>query len=71
MFTHLKAFLWSLFGLFFVFIVVIEMNENGMLPNQDKEKNSMSFEVQKIVKAKPKPKPKPKPSSLYTLSNQE
>jgi protein TonB len=66
MFTHLKAFLWSLFGLFFVFIVVIEMNENGMLPNQDKEKSSMSFEVQKIVKAKPKPKPKPKPERKQT-----
>ncbi len=59
--THLKAFLWSLFGLFFVFIIVIEMNEDGMLPKQKKEITSASFEVQKVVKHKPKPKPKPKP----------
>jgi len=60
-FNHIKAFLWSLFGLFFVFIVVISMNEDGMLPNQKSDKSSMSFEVKKVPKQKPKPKPKPKP----------
>jgi len=60
-FNHIKASLWAIFGLFFVFIVVIQMNENGMLPAQKKQKGSMNFEVQKIVKHKPKPKPKPKP----------
>lgn len=59
--THIKAFLWSIFGLFFVFIIVIQMNEDGMLPHQKKEQSSANFEVHKVVKAKPKPKPKPKP----------
>ncbi len=58
---QIKAVLWSLFGLFFVFIVVIEMNEDGMLPKKEKTTTPMNFEVQKVVKHKPKPKPKPKP----------
>jgi len=62
--THIKAFAWSLFGLFFVFIIVIEMNEDGMLPHQKKHESTTNFEVKKIVKAKPKPKPKPKPKRV-------
>ncbi len=61
--THFKALLWSIFGLFFVFIVVIYMNEDGMSPHQKKEASSMSFEVQKVVKQKPRPKEKPKKES--------
>lgn len=59
--NHFKALLWSLFGLFFVFIVVIEMNEDGMVQKNEPKKAPLNFEVQKIEKAKPKPKPKPKP----------
>jgi len=63
---HIKALLWSLFGLFFVFIVVIEMNEDGMIPHTKNNKSSTNFEVHKVVKPKTKPKPKPKPKKTKT-----
>lgn len=49
------------FGIFFVFNIVILMNSEDSLLNQEKKKESASFEVARITKPKPEPKPKPKP----------
>jgi len=59
--THVKAFGWSIFGLFFVFIVIIEMNKDSVLPKEQKHSTPISINVQKVLKPKAKPKPKPKP----------
>ena len=48
------------FGLFFVFGLVIYMNEKGGINEPKAKKQSMEFATQKVVKPKPKPKPKPK-----------
>jgi protein TonB len=55
------AFLWSIFGLVFVFIVVIEMNNEGWKQPEKKKESTAQFEIQKVSKPKPKPRPKPKP----------
>jgi len=58
---RLKSSIWALGGLFFVFFMIITLNnEGGNVPEKPK-KDSAAFEIQKVVKAKPKPKPKPKP----------
>lgn len=57
----LLALLWSIFGLFFVFIVVIEMNNEGWKQPQKKKETTAQFDIQKVSKPKPKPRPKPKP----------
>jgi len=57
---HLKAILWMVFGLFFVFGLVIYMNAKGGVPEAKVKKQSMEFAAKKVVKPKPKPKPKPK-----------
>ena len=57
---NLKAIAWMIFGLFFVFGLVIYMNAKGGVSEPKVKKQSMEFETQKVVKPKPKPKPKPK-----------
>ena len=57
----LLALLWSVFGLFFVFIVVIEMNSEGWKEPPKKKESTAQFEIQKVVKPKPRPRPKSKP----------
>ena len=57
---RLKASLWMLFGLVFVFSLVILMNDKGGIIEPKKRNDSMNFVAKKIVKPKPKPKPKPK-----------
>ncbi len=57
---HLKSIAWMIFGLFFVFGLVIYMNNKGGVPEPKVKKQSMEFATQKVVKPKPKPKPKPK-----------
>ena len=57
---NLKAIVWMIFGLFFVFGLVIYMNAKGGVSEPEVKKQSMEFETQKVVKPKPKPKPKPK-----------
>jgi len=52
-----------IFGLFFVFGLVIYMNEKGGISEPKAKKQSMDFVAQKVVKPKPKPKPKPKKRS--------
>ncbi|MBD3824520.1 MAG: energy transducer TonB [Epsilonproteobacteria bacterium] len=59
--NHLKAALWMLFGLFFVFSSVIVMNSDSMIIAPKSTKESSELNVQKVVKQEPKPKPKPKP----------
>ncbi len=49
-----------IFGLVFVFSLVIYMNNKGGLSQPEPKKESMEFAAQKVVKPKPKPKPKPK-----------
>ena len=57
---NLKAISWMVFGLFFVFGLVIYMNAKGGVSEPKVKKQSMEFASQKVVKPKPKPKPKPK-----------
>ena len=57
---NLKAVAWMIFGLFFVFGLVIYMNNKGASAEPKVKKQSMEFAAQKVVKPKPKPKPKPK-----------
>ena len=57
---HLKAVFWMIFGLFFVFGLVIYMNAKGGISEPKVKKQSMKFSAKKVVKPKPKPKPKPK-----------
>lgn len=64
--NHLKASVWMVFGLFFVFSTVILMNNDSDLDTTAIKKDSSSFEIEKIVKQKPKPKPKPKPKQEPT-----
>jgi len=64
--NHLKAFLWMLFGLFFVFYIVVLMNSESTPHDQEKKKESTSFEIAKVNKPKPEPKPKPKPKNEQT-----
>jgi protein TonB len=59
--NHLKAFVWMLFGIFFVFNIVWLMNSESAPENQTKKKETTSFEIAKVSKPKPEPKPKPKP----------
>ncbi|MBA3026532.1 MAG: energy transducer TonB [Sulfurimonas sp.] len=59
--NHLKASLWMLFGIFFVFNIVILMNSESSLLNQEKKQENANFEIARIAKPKPEPKPKPKP----------
>ncbi len=49
-----------IFGLIFVFTLVITMNDKGGILEPEKKKEGMSFVAKKIMKPKPKPKPKPK-----------
>ncbi len=56
---NLKAIAWMVFGLFFVFGLVIYMNAKGGLSEPEAKKQSMEIATQKVVKPKPKPKPKP------------
>lgn len=56
----LKASIWMVFGLVFVFSLVILMNDKGGILEPKKKNESMSFAAKKITKPKPKPKPKPK-----------
>ena len=58
--SKLLAPLWSVFGLIFVFIVVIAMNSEGWTEPEKKKESTAQFEVQKVSKPKPKPKPKPR-----------
>jgi len=58
---RLLALAWSVFGLFFVFIVVIEMNDTGWEQPQKKQESTAQFEIHKVVKPKPKPRPRLKP----------
>jgi len=57
---QIKASLWMVFGLFFVFGLVIYMNEKGGVSEPKVKKQSLDFVSQKVLKPKPKPKPKPK-----------
>jgi len=57
----LLALLWSVFGLFFVFLVVIEMNKEGWNTPPKKQETTSQFDLRKAVKPKPKPRPEPKP----------
>lgn len=57
----LKASLWALGGLFFVFFMIITLNDDGGHVKEKPKKQSASFEMKKVVKPKAKPKPKPKP----------
>ena len=57
---NLKAIAWMIFGLFFVFGLVIYMNAKGGVSEPEVKKQSMEFVTQKIAKPEPKPKPKPK-----------
>ena len=59
--SKLLALLWSVFGLLFVFIVVIEMNSEGWSQPEKKQEATAQFDIQKVAKPKPRPKPKPKP----------
>ena len=59
--NHLKASLWMVFGLFFVFSTVIIMNKDSSIQGNSSKSSSAAFEIQKIPKQEPKPKPKPKP----------
>ena len=59
--NHLKALVWMLFGLFFVFFIVILMNDENNAPKAKKKEASSELSIQKVVKPKPKPKPRPKP----------
>ncbi len=56
----LKASVWMVFGLVFVFSLLILMNDNGGILEPKKKNESMGFVAKKSVKPKPKPKPKPK-----------
>ena len=56
---HLKSIAWMVFGLFFVFGLVIYMNNKGGISKPEVKKQSMELAVQRMVKPKPKPKPKP------------
>ncbi len=58
---ELKALVWMLFGIFFVFFTVIAMNEEQSPKKEKKKPAPLSFEMKKIVKPKARPKPKPKP----------
>ena len=60
---HLKSIAWMVFGLFFVFGLVIYMNSKGGVSEPEVKKQSMEFATQKVVKPKPKPKPKPEPET--------
>lgn len=57
---NLKAIAWMIFGLFFVFGLVIYMNAKGGVSEPEVKKQSMEFASHKAVKPEPKPKPKPK-----------
>lgn len=59
--NHLKAFIWMVFGLFFVFGTVIVMNKDSNINTSSSKDGSTAFEVKKVPKKEPKPKPKPKP----------
>jgi len=59
--THFKAFLWMIFGVLFIFVTVIMMNNETDKPAPKKKRVSKQIEVQKMTKPKPKAKPKPKP----------
>lgn len=59
--NHLKAFVWMVFGLFFVFGTVIVMNKDSNINTSSPKDSSAAFEVKKVPKKEPKPKPKPKP----------
>lgn len=59
--NHLKASVWMVFGLFFVFGTVIIMNKDSNIDASSSKSSSAAFEIQKIPKQEPKPKPKPKP----------
>ena len=66
LFKHFKASLWALGGLFFVFYMIITLNDEGGIIKAQPKKESASFSVQKVVKPKAKPKPKPKPKKHKT-----
>jgi len=55
------ALLWSVFGLIFVFVVVIKMNKEGWTEPPKKKEATAQFDIEKVAKPKPKPEPKPKP----------
>lgn len=59
--NHLKAFVWMVFGVFFVFGTVIIMNEDSAIEGSAPKQQSASLEIEQIKKQKPKQKPKPKP----------
>ena len=59
--NRLLAAVWSVFGLTFVFIVVIEMNKEGWKEPPKKKETTAQFDIQNVAKPKPKPRPKPKP----------
>ena len=63
---QVKAIFWMAFGLFFVFGLVIYMNEKGGVNEPKVKKQSMEFSAQKMMKPKPKPKPKPKKKAKPT-----
>ena len=58
---YLKAILWMLFGVVFVFATVIMMNEASGVHETNKKASAANFEIQKMAKPKLKPKPKTKP----------
>lgn len=59
--NHLKAFVWMVFGLFFVFGTAIVMNKDSDINTSSPKDGSAAFEVKKIPKKEPKQKTKPKP----------
>jgi protein TonB len=59
--THLKALLWMVFGVSFVFFILMQMNKDGGLNAPEKKTASADFDMKKMEKPKPKPKPKPEP----------